>query len=73
MMVFTGTCFGHADSQIPQACRQYKPPQHLGNGKDYLAVRRIKYEFFLHPFPPFLTAFSMTGGAEAASLAGKHQ
>jgi len=32
---------------------------------------RSPQEIENYPFTPFLTAFSMTGGAEAASLAGK--
>ena len=44
-------------------------PQHLGNGKDYLAVRRIKYEFFPHPLTPLLPALGMTRWAESANLA----
>jgi len=48
-------------------------PQHLGYGKDNLAVRCIQDKLLPHPLTPFLTTLGMTRGAESAGLAGKHQ
>jgi len=48
-------------------------PQHLGYGKDYLAVRCIQDKLLPHPLTPFLPALGMTRWAESAGLAGKHQ
>jgi len=36
-------------------------------------MRCIQDEFLSHPLTPLFTAFGMTGGAEAAGLAGKHK
>jgi len=36
-------------------------------------VRDIEQKLLLHPLAPLLASFGMAGGAESASLAGKHE
>ena len=47
--------------------------QHLGDGKDHLAVGDIQDELLPHPLAPLLKALGMTPGTEAAGAARKHK
>jgi len=47
--------------------------QHLGDGKDLLAMRHIEKEIFPHPFAPLLKALGMSGGTEPSRATGEHQ
>ncbi len=48
-------------------------PQHLGDGKDDLAVSDIQKKYISHPLAPLLKPLRVAREAEAAGAAGEHQ